>query len=96
MYISNNGRHVYSLGDILMRLADGMPARVVEESPLYVMVETEGSFPERIEVARGDPAWYMDVPRHLRDVTDLRRTGDFDPYKDDEDEEEEWEGSRVA
>lgn len=96
MDIYYQGPHHFRLADIVVRLSDGRPARVVEESALYAVVETEEAFPERIEVEQGDPAWFVDVKRHQRTAADLVRTGDFDPCEDDEDEEEEWEGSRVA
>jgi hypothetical protein len=55
------GIHLFELGDYAMCL-DGRAGVVVEEYPHEVEIRTFGTFPERVTVEQGDPAWWNEGP----------------------------------
>lgn len=53
-----NGPHIFPAGEYVLRLSDGMIARVLRADHLRAVVRTLETFSERLEIDQGDPGWF--------------------------------------
>lgn len=55
------GLHLFTVGALISRVADGTPAVVAQAGPLSFIAVTQGTFPECFEVPQGDPGWMLEA-----------------------------------